>query len=147
MGGLLRSFLASRTARIASATALVFLSMWFMRFGMHGWCLWSVSTVGLIGSSLLAAPVFAGAFIWFFAELASSQIERVGLSGRVNLVVAVVFAVSVYSAVGAVGWMTAPSEYSRYLVRSTDSHAPMWVFWSMGFLISSGNFSDVHCGY
>jgi hypothetical protein len=123
--------------RVAGALALAVGSFVALRQRYHGDCIFPDYDPELF---LLLPVLFLIAFVWLISELACPLLSGVGM----RRLVSIALGLATYAAVAGVAWALEPSLKYEH---GAGFRALMSVFWSVGFLLKTGNFSDYSCGY
>lgn len=130
--------------RGSAAIVLTVASLVALRNRYHGSCVVPGDSLG-DGDFLLflLLPVlFLIGFVWALSELAYPLLLAMGV--RLPRVAAIALGLGVYGIVGWVAWLMWPVPVD---IHEQDFRAFVSAFWSLGFLLETGNFSHHSCGY
>jgi len=127
--------------RVAAALALAVGSFVALRQRYHGDCIFPDYDPELF---LLLPVLFLIAFVWLISELACPLLAVAGMRRLAARLVSIALGLTTYAAVAGVAWALEPALKYEH---GAGFRALMSVFWSVGFLLKSGNFSDYSCGY
>lgn len=114
-----------------------------LRFLAHGDCILPVDSEAT-GAFLAVVVLFAIGFVWLVAELAYRFLVAVGLRRDRAFISAIGAALAVYAYPATIGWFV----FSLPLNPGNETfyRATLSVFWIVGILHDSGNFSINACG-
>ena len=151
---------SARGLRMAIAFALTAVSFIAERQLFYGWCFFpdapwhpSEGSYSQIERTLfyVLPVVFLLGFVWLMWELAHAILSARGASHLKAGLGAIVVAVGIYAAVGLFGYFSTPQDTYRnlddVLGNKENTGRLIWVFWDVGFLVKTGNFSSHGCGY
>lgn len=136
--------------RACAAIALTVASFAALRNRYHGWCI--IPNWPGYGSSdltdfllfLIFPTLFLIGFIWAFSELVYPWLLLKGMRRPDARWLSIALGLAIYTAVGFAAWWLEPLPYDD---RTTGVRAFISVFWSVGVLFETGNFSQLSCGY
>ena len=141
-------------ARLAAAFAVTAGAFLATRQLFHGWCLlpdapwegydWNYPQVERLLFYLLPI-VFLLGFLWLMWEFAYPILVAGGTDKTRAPRLAIAVALAIYVGVGFLG-CTATSQHGQSDWGGRDDII-VWAFWDVGFLVRTGNFSPVDCGY
>jgi hypothetical protein len=129
---------ATWLVRLLCAAAIAAASFVTIREEFQGDCLLPFYDMTRAVVLFTLAIGFALAFIWFVSEVTQPVLRSGSL--------AIAFGVVTYAATGFAGWLASPN-LPHYFGDDEPLRATIWVFWSVGLLFRTGNFSNVPCGY
>jgi len=124
------------------AIALTVASFVVFRNRYHGSCL--VPDYDLLWFLILPALFLVG-FIWSVSELVYPWLLLKGMRRLPARLLSIALGLAIYTAVASVAWTLSPVP-----IENGDDkgfRALTSVFWSVGFLAETGNFSYHSCGY
>ena len=129
--------------RLGLAVLLLTGSFLTLRFLEHGSCILPVDSEAT-WAFLALVTLFAIGFVWLVAEWAYRFLVAVGVRRDRALISAIGAALAVYAVPAAIGWFVfslplRPGDETAY-------RATLSVFWIVGILHDSGNFSTYACG-
>jgi hypothetical protein len=128
--------------RACAAIALTVASFVALRNRYHGGCL--IPDYDLLWFSILP-PLFLIGFIWALSELVYPWLLLKGMRRLDARWLSIALGLTAYAAVACVAWALSPVP----VVEMDDNWSRVFtsVFWSVGFLAETGNFSHHSCGY
>jgi len=130
--------------RVSAALVLTVASFVAFRNRYHGSCVIPGDGLGdgeFVLFLLLPALFFMG-FVWSLSELAYPLLLVMGV--RLPRLASIALGASTYAIVGFAAWLMWPVPVD---IHEQGFRAFVSAFWSIGFLLETGNFSHHSCGY
>jgi len=132
--------------RTSAAIAITAGSLIEFRNRYHGDCV--IPGDGLADGDfllfLLFPVLFFLGFVWSASELVHPLVARLGMSRLPARVSSIAVGLAVYGVVAFAAWLMWPVSVD---IHDQGFRAFISGFWSIGFLLETGNFSHHSCGY